>query len=626
MGVFEQFPYSNFHDLNLDWILKKIQECETDVAHMQIELDEFPAKFTEEFTVVIYQILEEAWHDLLPPVTEADDGKVMSVVAGAWAATTIPNGNVPPASYVDKNKALRVDENGDWSITGFSDLIGPYRTVSSLPAYTGILSSTGSWSSTNNPGTRHIVIPVGGGETVVLKGHEPTGTTYYSALKSHNLPLSGAADFATGYTGRVALAATVTTEFVLPADARLLYVQMAQNDNDCSPAIITINDANVYATSTAEEVVELVEKKIADGDRNTINIFKKGGSPAQLKWELGSITVGNIGTQISMFDSNTRMRTDAFYTDVDLHAVWDASISAQIIYVDSDSAKATITGKTPPQPGGSQNITIPAGSRFRMIFGYSNSSSLENVDPDSVLNILPVLYTNLSDMLYPDLVNWTALGDSISQGYYSYMNGSNPTIALNASIAWTTLVAKWNLWTLDNQSVGGSGFLKLSSSDPPVAGWQIAANHDFSDCNLVTIAYGINDWKGNQTLGTILDTIPTTPTTVIGAMQYVINKIMTDNPECKIVGILPINCSAYGTFSTNWSLNTTNGNNVTLNEFVQALIDVYEYYGIEYVDLAHSSVVNRLNIQSLLLDGVHPTIATHRLLALELAERISFKS
>ena len=25
MGVFEQFPYSNFHDLNLDWILSEIK-------------------------------------------------------------------------------------------------------------------------------------------------------------------------------------------------------------------------------------------------------------------------------------------------------------------------------------------------------------------------------------------------------------------------------------------------------------------------------------------------------------------------------------------------------------------------------------------------------------------------
>lgn len=26
MGLFEQFPYTNFHDLNLDWVLEQIKE------------------------------------------------------------------------------------------------------------------------------------------------------------------------------------------------------------------------------------------------------------------------------------------------------------------------------------------------------------------------------------------------------------------------------------------------------------------------------------------------------------------------------------------------------------------------------------------------------------------------
>jgi hypothetical protein len=32
MGLFEQFPYSNFHGLNLDWILKTIKDLETQIS------------------------------------------------------------------------------------------------------------------------------------------------------------------------------------------------------------------------------------------------------------------------------------------------------------------------------------------------------------------------------------------------------------------------------------------------------------------------------------------------------------------------------------------------------------------------------------------------------------------
>ena len=33
MGVFEQFPYTNFHDLNLDWIVQELEKLATDVQN-----------------------------------------------------------------------------------------------------------------------------------------------------------------------------------------------------------------------------------------------------------------------------------------------------------------------------------------------------------------------------------------------------------------------------------------------------------------------------------------------------------------------------------------------------------------------------------------------------------------
>ena len=35
MGLFEQFPYTNFHELNLDWILKKIKELNEKVDSIE---------------------------------------------------------------------------------------------------------------------------------------------------------------------------------------------------------------------------------------------------------------------------------------------------------------------------------------------------------------------------------------------------------------------------------------------------------------------------------------------------------------------------------------------------------------------------------------------------------------
>lgn len=33
--AFEQFPYTNLHDLNLDWLLKKIEEVENRIKELE---------------------------------------------------------------------------------------------------------------------------------------------------------------------------------------------------------------------------------------------------------------------------------------------------------------------------------------------------------------------------------------------------------------------------------------------------------------------------------------------------------------------------------------------------------------------------------------------------------------
>ena len=32
MGIFRQFPYTNFHELNLDWMLRMLQEIDTTMS------------------------------------------------------------------------------------------------------------------------------------------------------------------------------------------------------------------------------------------------------------------------------------------------------------------------------------------------------------------------------------------------------------------------------------------------------------------------------------------------------------------------------------------------------------------------------------------------------------------
>ena len=631
MGVFEQFPYSNFHDLNLDWILNEIKSFagrldgyEGDLADMQQQLNRFPEEFTEEFTQVIYRILNEEWGDLLPAVTVDDDGMVLGVVAGEWNKVDIPDGNLPPVSDVDAGKVLRVSSAGGWSASGMDDFTGDYKVIDMFTKYLGIITSLGAWSYTTNSGYRHIVIPVQGGESLYIKA--TNRATYYAAITAHDLPLTGSVSFssATGWTSRRSLASGGRVYDTIPSDARYLFVQTRTSNNDCTPVSITVDGYDIIAASVAGGLVDFLKSYTDSVTGGIINVFNNYGISAPLKWEPGTIkTSDGIGNPITLQDSTTRMRTGAFLTLVDLEIVHSDDYIVQVVYVDSDSPSAVLVALDPAQIS-NRYPTIPAGSRFRLLGGHADGTAMTETPGDMDVAIR-ALYTGIAEELYPRLVEWECLGDSIAQGYYSYLDENNqPASALDTGIAWPVLAAKYNKWSLDNLAVGGTGFLDPHGSEN-ITGWKIARDHTFSG-NLVTIAYGINDWKGNQPLGEILSTIPSTPTTVIGAAQYIINKILTDNPECKIIGILPLNDADYGDFSSNWAINTQNGNGVTLGEFSAAIKAVYEYYGIEVIDLTHSSVVNRLNIQSLLIDGVHPSIEAHRLLALELSERISFKS
>lgn len=217
---------------------------------------------------------------------------------------------------------------------------------------------------------------------------------------------------------------------------------------------------------------------------------------------------------------------------------------------------------------------------------------------------------------------WYALGDSIAQGFYSYMNGDTPAISTTTN-CWAKIVADKAGFSLTNYGVGGSGFVHNATVGDRLNARDHIDTIDFSSADIVTIAYGINDWKGSDTFGSFNDDI-TTGGTVYSNMRYVIEKILTDNPECKVFIITPINASKYGNQSGNWSLShTINGK--TLEDMFQLEKTVADYYGIELIDMTHQSTFNRLNCPVLMVDGVHPTLKGHQLMGAELAQKINFK-
>lgn len=217
---------------------------------------------------------------------------------------------------------------------------------------------------------------------------------------------------------------------------------------------------------------------------------------------------------------------------------------------------------------------------------------------------------------------WYAIGDSITYGLYS--TSATEYFQPVAGQRWVDYVAQYNGYDLTNLGISGSGFVTGKTFRA------VVDENDFSGVDLVTIMLGINDWKNEAAaskVGTFDDDIATGGT-IVSELRYGLEKIIADNPYCKIILITPINAKigSRGTEDTNWAYGfagtiTPCG---SLKAFGDKLKEVCEYYGIQVVDMSNSSVVNRKSITTVLPDGIHPNLECYKALGLELARRIMF--
>lgn len=62
MGLFEHFPYTNFHDLNLDWILRTVKELYNKVSEQSDWIEEHQKEY-EELKTLYDQIINGDFPD-----------------------------------------------------------------------------------------------------------------------------------------------------------------------------------------------------------------------------------------------------------------------------------------------------------------------------------------------------------------------------------------------------------------------------------------------------------------------------------------------------------------------------------------------------------------------------------
>lgn len=125
------------------------------------------------------------------------------------------------------------------------------------------------------------------------------------------------------------------------------------------------------------------------------------------------------------------------------------------------------------------------------------------------------------------------------------------------------------------------------------------AAKDYSDVALVTIAYGCNDARTNVPLGTVNST---DVTTFAGALNQLLRKIYTDNPECRVIVLTPIQ----RLYVSDFGIGTANANGNYLVDFVDMSKKVAAKRSTKCIDMYRDCGINQTNLYYYTVEGVHP--------------------
>lgn len=200
-------------------------------------------------------------------------------------------------------------------------------------------------------------------------------------------------------------------------------------------------------------------------------------------------------------------------------------------------------------------------------------------------------------------------GDSITAGH-PYED--------NTHIAYANEISRSLKFEVTRGARNGSGWFYQKGG---VSGQTIVDSTDFGQYNVALFAFGTNDFGNDQELGKLGDMYPNQKT-FYGVVDYCVNKIYQSNPHITLILSTPLIRVDYGDASTKYALKTKNKAGYTLDQYIQAEIDICQKYNISYID-NRISPFNVLSAPNLLVDQLHPNEEGYHILGSYLASKVS---
>ncbi len=185
------------------------------------------------------------------------------------------------------------------------------------------------------------------------------------------------------------------------------------------------------------------------------------------------------------------------------------------------------------------------------------------------------------------------LGDSI----VDYDGDPNIYDVNEIMVGYTHYLYELGFEHIENQGHSGAGIAYHDSGIKDVC--TVADEVNFSKYDLVIISAGVNDflWLYSP-MGDINDESDDTEF-FYGAYQYILHKIMADNPDAVIVLTTPLRCDGYSGY------HEYNPYQLNLEDYANAIKEIGKKYNLPVVDFFSFDKFNQ-NMRGYTLDGLHP--------------------
>lgn len=226
----------------------------------------------------------------------------------------------------------------------------------------------------------------------------------------------------------------------------------------------------------------------------------------------------------------------------------------------------------------------PFGNNENMPSGYPISNNLDTHSAQKALSAEQgTVLKDLIGVPFDAVVN--CLGDSITEGWIG--PGS-------ASPTWCQQIAAKLHCTVNNYGVGGTGICNSATFQPFETRLNAMTE---TTIDALIIFGGFNDYHGQlaASLGTINST-PALGSNFFASFKHLIEAAKTKYPSAAIGIITPMRSRYY----------EANNKGISLEDVVNAEIEVAAYYGIQCYDFFHDGGITVLDVNTWTSDGIHP--------------------